>query len=78
MKTEKLKQSYKDQLVKAGVDPHRAEEVAKVLTSEPLQLTASINRMYVSRLHAHRVVVRDSLTPWSIYLKTAVYERCRC
>ena len=42
MKTEKLKQSYKDQLVKVGVDPHRAENAANVLTSEQLQLIGEI------------------------------------
>lgn len=42
MKTEKLKQSYKNQLVKAGVAPHRAEQAADTLTSEQLQLIREI------------------------------------
>jgi len=42
MKTEKLEHSYKDQLVKAGVPPHRAEQAAKSLTSEQLQLISEI------------------------------------
>lgn len=42
MKTEKLEQSYKDQLVKAGVDLHRAEQAAKVLSKDELQLISDI------------------------------------
>lgn len=42
MKTEKLEQSYKDQLVKAGVDFQRAEQAAKNLTWEQLQLISEI------------------------------------
>lgn len=42
MKTEKLEQSYKNQLVKAGVAPPRAEQAAKILTSEQLQLISEI------------------------------------
>jgi len=42
MKTQKLENSYKDQLVKAGVAPHRAEQAAKNLTKEQLQLISEI------------------------------------
>lgn len=42
MKTEKLERSYKDQLVKAGVPPHKAEQAAKTLTNEQLQLIGDI------------------------------------
>ncbi|HEY9846958.1 MAG TPA: hypothetical protein V6D03_12280 [Candidatus Caenarcaniphilales bacterium] len=42
MKTEKLQQSYKEQLVVAGVDPQRAEQAAKVVTWEQLQLIREI------------------------------------
>lgn len=42
MKTEVLMQSYKHQLVKAGVDFHRAEQAAKILTWEDLQLIGEI------------------------------------
>lgn len=42
MKTEKLEQSYKDQLVKAGVDFHRAEQAAKILSREELKLIGEI------------------------------------
>ncbi len=40
--TEKLKQSYKNQLIKAGVDLHKAERVAINLTREELQLIHEI------------------------------------
>lgn len=42
MKTEKLEQSYKEQLVRVGVDPHRAEQAARLLTREELQLISEI------------------------------------
>ena len=42
MKTETLKHFYKDQLVKAGVAPQRAEQAAQILTSEQLQLISEI------------------------------------
>jgi hypothetical protein len=42
MKAEKLEHSYKDQLVKAGVAPRKAEQAAKILTSEQLQLIGKI------------------------------------
>ena len=42
LKTEKLEQSYKDQLVKVGVDFQRAEQASKVLTSEQLLLVSEI------------------------------------
>lgn len=42
MKTEKLRQSYKEQLVRVGVDPHRAEQAAKVLSGEELRLISEI------------------------------------
>jgi ATP-dependent protease HslVU (ClpYQ) peptidase subunit len=42
LKTEKLEQSYKDQLVKAGVDFQRAEQASKVLTREELLLVSEI------------------------------------
>jgi hypothetical protein len=37
-----LKQSYKNQLVKAGVDSYRAEQAVKNLTKEELQLIREI------------------------------------
>jgi hypothetical protein len=42
MKTEKLEQSYKEQLVKAGVATYRAEQAAKTVTREQLQLISEI------------------------------------
>lgn len=42
MKTEELEQSYKEQLVRVGVDPHRAEQAAKLLTGEELRLISEI------------------------------------
>lgn len=42
MDTEKLKQSYKKQLLKAGVDPHKAEQAAMNLTREELKLIHQI------------------------------------
>jgi len=42
MKIQKLENSYKDQLVKAGVAPRRAEQAARSLTSEQLQLIIEI------------------------------------
>jgi len=42
MTTEKLKQSYKEQLVRVGVDPHKAEQAAKLLTGEELQMISEI------------------------------------
>ena len=42
METEKLKQSYKNQLVRAGVDSHKAEQAVKNLTREELQLIREI------------------------------------
>ena len=42
MQAEVLKQSYKQQLVKAGVDFHRAEQAANILTWEDLQLISEI------------------------------------
>ena len=42
MKAEMLKQSYKQQLVKAGVDFYRAEQAANILTWEELQLISEI------------------------------------
>ncbi len=42
METEKLKQSYKDMLVRAGVDFHRAEQAVKNLTWEELHLIGEI------------------------------------
>lgn len=42
MKTEKLEQSYKDELVKAGVDFHRASLAAKSLSRDDLQLISEI------------------------------------
>ena len=42
MEAEMLKQSYKQQLVKAGVDFHRAEQAANILTWEELQLISEI------------------------------------
>lgn len=42
MKAENLKQSYKHQLVKAGVDFHKAEQAAKILTWDELQLISDI------------------------------------
>lgn len=38
METQKLKQSYKNLLVRAGVDSQRAEYVVKNMTKEELQL----------------------------------------
>jgi hypothetical protein len=37
-----IKQSYQDQLIKAGVSPQRAEEAASVLNHEELQLISEI------------------------------------
>lgn len=42
MEIEKLKQSYKNQLVKAGVDLCRAEQVVRNVTLEELQLILEI------------------------------------
>ena len=42
MEIEKLKQSYKNQLVKAGVDILRAEQVVRTVTQEELQLILEI------------------------------------
>jgi hypothetical protein len=42
MKTGKLEHSYRDQLVKAGVAFHKAEQAAKSLTSEQLKLIGEI------------------------------------
>lgn len=42
MEIEKLKQSYKNQLVKAGVDLRRAEQVVRNVTLEELQLILEI------------------------------------
>lgn len=42
MKTEKLEQSYKEELVKAGVDFHRASLAAKSLSRDELQLISEI------------------------------------
>jgi len=42
MKTEALEQSYKEQLVRVGVDPQRAEQAAKLLTGEELRLISEI------------------------------------
>jgi hypothetical protein len=42
MEIEMLMQSYKHQLVKAGVEFHRAEQAAKILTWEDLQLVSEI------------------------------------
>jgi len=38
METQKLKQSYKNLLLKAGVDFRKAEQVVKNMTREELQL----------------------------------------
>lgn len=42
LKTEKLEQSYKNQLVKVGVDFQKAEQAAKTLTGEELLLISEI------------------------------------
>lgn len=42
MKAEMLKQSYQHQLVKAGVDFHKAEQAARMLTWKDLQLISDI------------------------------------
>jgi len=42
MKTGKLGQSYRDELIKAGVESHRAEQAAKSLTWEQLMLISEI------------------------------------
>ncbi len=42
METEKLKQSYKKQLIRAGVDSYKAEQAVKNLTREELQLIREI------------------------------------
>jgi len=42
METEKLKHSYKNELLRAGVDFHKAEQVVKNLTREELQLIRDI------------------------------------
>lgn len=42
MKTEKLEQSYKEQLIRTGVDPHRAAQAAKTLTWDELQFISDI------------------------------------
>lgn len=42
MKTERLKQSYRNQLIKAGIAPHRAEQAADTLTPEELRLIGEI------------------------------------
>jgi hypothetical protein len=42
MTIEMLKESYKDQLVKAGVEPQRAMQVAASITPEELNLIGEI------------------------------------
>lgn len=42
METEKLKQSYKNQLVKAGVDSHTAEQAVKNMSGTDLQLIREV------------------------------------
>lgn len=42
METEKLKQSYKNQLVKAGVDSHTAEQAVKNMSGADLQLIREV------------------------------------
>lgn len=42
LKTEKLEQSYKNQLVKVGVDFQRAEQAARALSGEELLLVSEI------------------------------------
>ena len=42
METEKLKHSYKNELLRAGVDFHKAEQVVNNLTREELQLIREI------------------------------------
>ena len=42
MEMQELQQSYRYQLVKAGVDFHRAEQAAKLLTQKDLQLISEI------------------------------------
>ncbi|MBE9181120.1 hypothetical protein IQ268_21395 [Oculatella sp. LEGE 06141] len=42
MTIEMLKQSYEEQLVKAGVEPQRAMEVAASITTEELALIGEI------------------------------------
>ena len=37
-----LKQSYKNQLVRAGVDHHKAEQAVEDMTSEDLQLIQEV------------------------------------
>ncbi|MGK7944835.1 MAG: hypothetical protein AB4058_10245 [Microcystaceae cyanobacterium] len=39
---DQLKQSYQEQLIKAGVSPQRAAKAASVLTLEELELIAEI------------------------------------
>lgn len=39
---DKLKQSYQEQLVRAGVHPHKAEQAAETLTLEEFQLISEI------------------------------------
>ncbi len=42
MQCDQLKQSYQEQLIKAGVSPQRAAKAASVLTFEELQLIGEI------------------------------------
>lgn len=42
MKTKRLKQSYREQLVKAGVNPQKAAQAAKIMTMRELQLIGEI------------------------------------
>lgn len=42
METEKLKQFYKEQLVRAGVDFHKAEQAVSNMTGEELKLIHDI------------------------------------
>ncbi|MGK7877109.1 MAG: hypothetical protein AB4426_28595 [Xenococcaceae cyanobacterium] len=42
MKSNKLEWAYREQLVKAGVKPQKAEQAAKTLTEEELQLISEI------------------------------------
>ena len=42
MEANKLRQSYKDELIKVGVEPYRAEQAAQTLTRDELQMIGDI------------------------------------
>ncbi len=60
METEKLRQSYKKQLIRAGVDSHKAEQAIKNLTREELQLIRDIWSEWAVTLKENEIHERSS------------------